>query len=443
MITGRNVVVGSILLLIVSLAINAYTLLQPLDNDGKGRDSYGVLPSGHRAIYEVLREVDVPSERSHAPFEESMDPESTLVLIGPDVGLLGPEKGALQEMKQWVGEGGRLVVGFVDGWPSYNFLETFSLNETRFIDIEAGEELYSFDDFGDSDAGANLRKFISDTRRSEEEGHTFEDDFSEIIQKKLPEFTEYPVAEKTGIFQTLGESVKKVAVPKGRGIAIQAGSTKPDSVLNVRAEGDARTVLAEYKHGKGSVILVADPALFQNLSLRQADNNVLAVQVLSSDRTSVVFDEFYHGLAIRGNPLWVFAQPGYRILILLLLMTVGLYIWHAMPTFGIIHAPQSDHRRSLQIYLDSVSRLLVRTHQHQTQLLIEGEKSFLWKMAKHLDLPGERNPREAIRKRLERRDPETLREFDAVLAEFQSYRQSGCSSKELLLLLKRSHRCLS
>ena len=263
------------------------------------------------------------------------------------------------------------------------------------------------------------------------------------MTNRLPEYTEYAVAAGMESFPSLTDAVNLIALPKDRGIGLDVGETQPASLLNVQVDDEIRTLVAEFQHGRGSVILVSDVSLFHNYSLLQADNSVLAVNLLSEDRSGVVFDEFYHGLAIRGNPIWIFAQPGYRILTLLLLLTVGLYLWYAMPAFGIIHPPKPNHRRSLELYLESVSRLLLKTKQQQRRLVAEAEQAFLWKMARHLQLPGERHQDQAIRVRLERRAPDELREYESVMNEFQNYRQSGCSSKELLELLQRSHRCLS
>ncbi|MBD3673261.1 MAG: DUF4350 domain-containing protein [Planctomycetaceae bacterium] len=444
MITGRNVIVAGVVMLIVALGINAYTLLQPLDNDGQGRDSYGVRPSGYRAIFEVLERLDVPVSRSHAPYDAALNRDSTLVLLGPDVALLGPEKGALEQMEAWVEDGGRLVVGFVDGWPSFNFLETFELEEIEYIELEAGEAVYKWDGDEHSDQQATMRKFIADQRRSRDDERSLREDFSEILTNRLPEYVEYPLSDGSIGFETIQESVGTIAIPERRKIAMDVGETKPAAVLNIRSGNDERTLIAKYSRGKGAVILLSDPVLFNNLSLSNADNSILAVDLLSDEQGhGVVFDEFYHGLAIRGNPLWILAQPGYRILALLMLLAVGLYIWHAMPTFGVIHPPGSESRRTLEVYLDSVSRLLVRTKRQQSQLLIEAENAFLWKLAKHLDLHGERHQFEAIRQRLERRDAGLLREFESIINDFRKYQQSGCSSKELLTLLRRSQRCLS
>jgi len=361
--------------------------------------------------------------------------------------LLGEEEGTLRQMEEWVDSGGRLVIGFTDGWPSPKFLQTFALEGVRFINADNGEVLYEFKQDSESDGRipTALRKLIEARKQREDtdQKRSLREDFDEIIAYTPAECARYPIAECTGRFRPMCETIESLALRTGEPIALDTGDSSPASVLKIQGGEQARTLIAEYKWGRGSVLLVSDVSLFDNLSLRAGDNSVLLVNVLSDGRAPVLFDEFFHGLSIRGNPIWIFAQPGYRIIILMLLGTVALFIWHELPSFGVVPPPETTPRRTLDAYLDSVSRLLLRTRSQRRQLLAESKDAFLWKTARKLQLAGERNQLDAIRNHLRRVDAAQADEFDVIIAAYERYDRQGCSSKDLLALLQRSHRCLS
>lgn len=444
--SGRNVVIISVVILVLSMISSVVSLLQPLDNDGKGVDSYGVYPSGQRALVEVLQQLKIPVRRAHSPFDRSLSPQASYVLIGPDVGLLETEAGTLEEMEEWVQSGGQLVISFSEGWPSYGLMKTFSLEGIQITTRASGEPLYETEDFeNEEQIPLRMRQFLKkqQERLDADEKPSFQDDINEMITLRAPECELFEIAECTGKLAAACDDVQSLAIRAGEGLAFELNETVPAGVLKVHPGKSSSTVIAEYPHGEGTVVLVADPTLFDNLSLHKGDNSVLLVRLLSEGRELVLFDEFYHGLSIRGNPIWLFAQPKYRIITLLLLGTVALFLWREIPAFGRLPPPGKPPRRTLVAYLDAVSRLLVRSRSQTSQLLMESERAFLWRMARSLKLAGERNQRPAIRARLSRSQPEMLVEFEEIMNQYERFQQAGCSPKELLTLLKRSHRCLS
>jgi len=58
-------------------------------------------------------------------------------------------------------------------------------------------------------------------------------------------------------------------------------------------------VAAEYKYGNGSVRLISDPFIFGNLLIREADNSLFAVEIVSGTRGGeyprILFDEYHLG----------------------------------------------------------------------------------------------------------------------------------------------------
>ena len=75
--------------------------------------------------------------------------------------------------------------------------------------------------------------------------------------------------------------------------------------------------------------VMAVPAIASNWLLGEADNSVLAAQLMTLGQQRVIMDEFYHGLTIRGNALWLLTRPGYAALALAIAALVSVWIWRS------------------------------------------------------------------------------------------------------------------
>lgn len=77
------------------------------------------------------------------------------------------------------------------------------------------------------------------------------------------------------------------------------GTSEVDTLL---AAPDGRPVAVRLDLAKGHVVtLVADGAIFRNVALRNTDAGPLALSLLSRPGETVVFDEYHHGFARRGD----------------------------------------------------------------------------------------------------------------------------------------------
>ena len=129
----------------------------------------------------------------------------------------------------------------------------------------------------------------------------------------------------------------------------------------------------------------------------------------------MVFDEFYHGLTIRGNPIWLLTQRTYTVLALMLLMVTGVIVWHQSVFLGPPLEPVSGSRRTIREYIDAASRLLIRGKSSDKFLLMETRSGVLWKLRHDLALPqGEERP-ELIIAAIQRRDPQRARQLVEAL----------------------------
>ncbi|HEY5094836.1 MAG TPA: DUF4350 domain-containing protein [Candidatus Eremiobacteraceae bacterium] len=124
----------------------------------------------------------------------------------------------------------------------------------------------------------------------------------------------------------------------------------------------AGAVVATYSLGKGSVIVVSDPTLFQNRNLARADNARLAYDLVTANagpRGVVAFEEFSHGHQVAETFLSVLPVParvGLAIVgIALLALLVATFF-----RFGPVVPQSDDSERTSAEYLSSMAALLAR-----------------------------------------------------------------------------------
>jgi hypothetical protein len=124
----------------------------------------------------------------------------------------------------------------------------------------------------------------------------------------------------------------------------------------------AGAVVATYRLGAGTVIVVSDPTLFQNRNLAHADNARLAYDLLAASagpRGTVAFEELSHGHQV-GDTIWsVLPGPARAALILVGLAVLTLLV-STFFRFGPVVRQPSDDERSSAEYLTSMAALLAR-----------------------------------------------------------------------------------
>jgi hypothetical protein len=124
----------------------------------------------------------------------------------------------------------------------------------------------------------------------------------------------------------------------------------------------AGAVVATYRLGAGTVIVVSDPTLFQNRNLAHADNARLAYDLLATSagpHGSVAFEELSHGHQV-GDTIWsVLPGPARAALVLVGLAVLALLV-STFFRFGPVVRQPSDDERSSAEYLTSMAALLAR-----------------------------------------------------------------------------------
>jgi hypothetical protein len=121
-------------------------------------------------------------------------------------------------------------------------------------------------------------------------------------------------------------------------------------------------VVATYRLGKGTVIVVADPTLFQNRNLAHADNARLAYDLVTADagpRPVVAFEEFSHGHQIE-ETAWSVLPGLVRAGLAIVCLAILTLLISTFFRFGPVVRQPNDDERTSEEYLSSMAALLAR-----------------------------------------------------------------------------------
>ena len=450
MLSARNAVLAALAVFALSMIAGTISLMGPPDSHGAAVDSYGTHRDGYRAVFELLSAFDVPVERRIDPPSPDLPTSATLVLWMPHDDLIANEPAYLERLLPWVERGGRLVVAVQP--PGRNWLSTvmqansrgkgtdiwttLKLKGVRPVSISLGE---SADD--QARAAARPEKFDSNTARREEIRRAME----ETMGLHPVQFT--TVATRvSGAFERSSDRVRSLQFPTEElaGLEIDDSQATRGVIECIRPNGDPWTVAASFERGQGEIVVVGEPMLLMNASLGQADNSSLAFDLLASGGRSVVFDEFYHGLSVRGNPLWLLTKSSYAVVTLAIVGLLALELWRRAILLGPPLDAPTKTRRTIIEYIEAMARFLNRARGSRRFLLAEVRGGVLHTVGHRLGLSPSKHHPDAIAAKMSKRSPreadqfrEALRQLDAALVP-----GSAPSESEAVRLLQRISRSL-
>ncbi|MGZ8847434.1 MAG: DUF4350 domain-containing protein [Pyrinomonadaceae bacterium] len=138
-------------------------------------------------------------------------------------------------------------------------------------------------------------------------------------------------------------------------------------VIHFKQERGA--LLVDYPHGKGRIVVLADPFLVANNGIGRADNLLLAVNVVTGNGGLIAFDEFHQGRAASYNALIQYFSGTPVIAICAQLALIGLAIvWSRGRRFARpLPLPHVDRRSKLE-FVASMAELQQRAKAHDLAL---------------------------------------------------------------------------
>lgn len=439
MLSARTVIAGVVALVVVSLTSGLWMVLASTPgDDGWGADSLGVRARGFRGAHDTLLALGVPVERQLIPSVSADDLDSTYVLWAPLDAIMQTEPAHLAELAAWVKRGGRLTVtaeaddrGLFAaararavknpkdaltelGLPDVYFLKTNVLPEGNVVDLV------------DPAAGRPWRKLA--TRWLEE---------SSTKVRYVPVKLRGVCREWSGL--------KSVCLPDGETWTLSYDAPTPTGRITFADEkGEEQTLAAVFSVGSGEIAVMAAPAIANNWLLGEADNSVAAMQLMTLGKPRVILDEFYHGLTIRGNVLWLLTQPGYAALAMAIVALVGVWVWRSAVFLGPPEEDRPVSRRTISEYLDAMSRFLLKGRQSDRFILAEMRSGALWSMADAAGLPPELDDVDRIAASVARRDAGRAARLVAAINDADATLAAPRANEAVILqALRKVNACLS
>jgi hypothetical protein len=415
MLNTRNVVAAVVIVTVVSLVAACLALFQTPGGGGLGVDSYGTRGHGFRGLFEMLAELHVPIERATVPPSRLLSRDITLALFDPNAEIVSTEPAYLNAVGKWIREGGSVVAApstkprqmFGLKFPTKNLLFELGLEDVhvRQLGTIAGSpDNHDEDEEVDTVVHRNRPNMRVETKRAAR-------NFKRLFGPQT--------SPRASIVHATAEGSLASRFPHGLDLMLpdagrcflesdsEAGKNVPEGRIRavMEPDGSPETLAAVYAVGSGTITVLADPRLAQNQLVGRADNPVLIAHLLADLKKPIVFDEFYHGLTVRANPLWLLSRFPYDILAASVLAATLLFGWRAARFLGPPLASRPVSRRTLSEYIEAMARLLNGSQSPVPFLLAELRHGLLWRIRYDLGLPPGQDDADRLVQTLRRRDP--------------------------------------
>ena len=449
LLSARNVILASAAVLALSVLGMCISMLRPNDTKGLAQDSFGTRGGGYRGLFEVLAELGVAVRRHIAPPAGEEDTSQTLVLLNPNPRLVGVGPKYLHALRTWVERGGRVVVT-----PSTShdpFWEASrGPDDANEVDVLSALGIDDAVTVGDLSEDYVERDYTTENNRrgggSRGAGRaekSWGENWAAWHKELLPPDTIAITLE--GSLEPLAADVKQLAVPGEGFLTLRGEPDKLQGSIRVMGKKDKQHLIAAViRRGAGEIVVVAEPAVWSNRLIAQADNSVLAANLLAPQHNPVVFDEFYHGLAVRGNPLYLLTRPGFAAAFVGVLLVAGVLAWRSAVFLGPPLSAAKPSRRDLGEYVSAMAQFFCRGRGSRRFLMSEVRDGVLRQICRELKLPFDTLELDRITSALERRDrgraqrlESAVREVDAALAAGGEFPRSS-----FIPAMQRLVRCL-
>ncbi|MFV0445943.1 MAG: DUF4350 domain-containing protein [Planctomycetaceae bacterium] len=418
MLTPRNAIFAAALLFALLVISSVVSSLRGPDHNGIDSDSFGVRRAGYRGLVDTLAQLGIPVERQLAPWQGDPPPAATVVLLEPQPLLVRTEPQSLERLSNWVQRGGRLVVA-----PDFA-----SETEQHQLDNLAKEH----DHFNqDLLPVLGLKGVRVELLHSSDVPPASPVDDEELVISSVTAQSTVPAAEELQTLVTLGEALPEVLWEEDQ---VPVWQTR---ILD--AKGDERVLAAGFPLGNGEIIVVSDSTLFSNVTLPRGSNAVWLVAMLTADgRQPVVFDEFYHGLTIRGNAWWLLTRPALAGLATCGLLLLGLWTWRRGVSLGPPLADQTPTRRMIGEYISAMAHFFLRGRDAERFVLREQRDGVWRRLCQQSGLPPGRTTLDQLVARYDRQDPQQAAQIQTtLLAADQALTRSNAAAHPPLLEIMR------
>ena len=374
----RLIIIGTLIVVVVVLVLlNAASYVKveetPDSESSPDRSTYNGGPTGTRALYDFLHESGYQVARwrdSTSSLLSSTGPKpATVVVVGAT--KLPFSKIETREMLLWVEAGGRLVI--IDRTPEEGLLP--KSGDWMVRTLMTGFPWSELDP-ADFEAMTNGVKVVSPSQPT-----LLARNIETIMPSRFASainFSRLPSTKKNDNSNSANSSPDnrdedetsdsdgepKIVISTSAASESEISPAPVASFIN-----DRGSLLIEYPHGKGRIVLLSDPYMVANNGINRADNLQLAINVVAGGGGLVAFDEFHQGRGATHNALIQYFEGTPVLAICAQLMLIGVAIvWSRGTRFGRpLPLPHVDRRSSLE-FVASMAELHQRAKAHDLAL---------------------------------------------------------------------------
>ena len=375
----RLIIVGTLVVVVAVLVLlNAasYVKVEPTPDSESSpdRSSYNAGATGTRALYDFLHESGREVVRWREPTSSllsSTGPKpATVVVIGDT--RIPFSKVESKEILLWVESGGRLVI--VDrspdprllpksgDWTIKALLTNFPWSDLDPTDFE--QMTREVKPLSPSQPTLMVRNVESVMPSRFASGITF----TRLPSVKQSDNSNTPEEPPAGGSNDEEDSQSETEpTTDGSTTSDTNESVSPAPVAMLAA--DHGSLLIEYPHGKGRIVLLSDPYIVANNGINRADNLQLAVNVVTGGGGLIAFDEFHQGRGSTHNALiqYFAGTPVLGICAQLMLIALAV-VWSRGTRFARpLPLAHVDRRSSLE-FVASMAELQQRAKAHDLAL---------------------------------------------------------------------------
>lgn len=290
--------------------------LSPEISERRPPSTFSALPNGYKALFELLKELDVPVTRFLRPLSRLHATHGTLIVMDPQAIPFSPRE--IRLLKKWIRSGNTLIV-FRGSSKSYA-----SLNLTVKRKGDPKKSVAALDSSLAEELGLKLNGSHGEARKA-----------VKVSSSRL-----YGV-------QSLSVSTKgRWKSPKDRWTTMVKDKAGP--------------IILVKKMGKGEVIAVSDSSLVANgtMSLEQNVRLVPALLLEKGRPQRVLFDEYHHGYAAAESFWHYLGSSVFGWILLQVFLGCVLYFSSQRASFaGRFRTLTQPTGRSSLEYLDSMANV--------------------------------------------------------------------------------------
>jgi hypothetical protein len=213
----------------------------------------------------------------------------------------------------------------------------------------------------------------------------------------------------------------------------------------IRFRDDSRHVLAAlFRHGRGQVLVLSDERLLTNGMMQYPGMGAFAVDLLDAVGPGLprVFDHFFLGETVQGNPAWLLGRFPYSIFAMCVLVAALIIPWSLAGRLGPPDPDPVPPQPGLLAQPGLVANLL-RHRRYQGENLMALHAGVFWQLRAEFGVPRGATAQEDLVAVMERKAPERAARFLHASDSLRRIDMQRVSQREVVTIAQELVKCLS